>query len=136
MTKIPEKVKREILADPLSKCCALSGYNEHRCEGRITWEHALIYAGKQVQERWAIVSLCERAHAVNRFQDAGTFKKELSVWVALNQGTEDDFKRFPRAFPPYHNVKARLNLKYGEWSQKNAPTNILTSEINYDILGL
>lgn len=99
--------------DPRYKRCALCGLHGHVCAGRITWEHAMIYAGKQIQEKWAIVPLCERAHAVNSFQDAGTMKKELNVWLALNQATESDFERFPRAFPSYFEQKIRLNRKYG-----------------------
>jgi hypothetical protein len=110
---IPKKVKEDCMNDPRYKRCALFGLHGHVCAGRITWEHALIYAGKQIQEKWAIVPLCERAHAVNSFQDAGTMKKELNVWLALNQATESDFERFPRAFPSYHEQKIRLNRKYG-----------------------
>lgn len=118
MSKTPNKVKQEILNDPSRQYCALYGHNGHVCSGRITWEHALIYAGKQIQEKWAIVSLCEKAHGVNSFQDAGTMNKEINVWIALNQATEDDFKRFPRAFPPYLSERERLNKKYGVYQQK------------------
>ena len=110
---IPKKLKEECEKDPRYYRCALSGLHGHVCDGRITWEHAMIYAGKQIQEKWAIVPLCEKAHAVNSFQDAGTMKKELNVWLALNQATESDFERFPRAFPSYSEQKIRLNRKYG-----------------------
>lgn len=60
MTTIPPKVKAEILADPYYKTCARS--DEGECQGRVTWEHAWIYAGKQVQEKWAIIPLCVFHH--------------------------------------------------------------------------
>lgn len=110
---IPKKIKEQCANDPRYSKCALTGLLNHVCGGRVTWEHALIYAGKQIQEKWAIVPLCEKAHAVNSFQDAGTMNKEVNVWLALNQGTEDDFERFPRAFPSYSEQKIRLNRKYG-----------------------
>jgi hypothetical protein len=28
------------------------------CKGRLTWEHAWIYAGRQINEAWAIVPCC------------------------------------------------------------------------------
>lgn len=135
MTKIPQKVKNEILADPKYKFCALHGY--HECGGRITWEHTMIYAGKQVQEKWAIIALCERGHAVNSYQDAGTLNKERNVWVALNQATEEDFKHFPRAFPTYHEQRERLNRKYGVYYPKfvvHKGDTFAESGINYSLL--
>ena len=47
MTKIPDKLKAELNADPLYKTCARYGQGEHICKGKITWEHSIIYAGKQ-----------------------------------------------------------------------------------------
>jgi len=113
MTKIPLKVRKEIDADPAYKICALHGKHGHVCGGRITMEHALIYAGRQIQEKWAIVAVCAAAQEVDSFQDARTMKKELNIWAALNQATEADFARFPRAL--YGSMKVRLNRKYGEY---------------------
>lgn len=55
MRKIPQKLRDELAADPYYKTCARKS---GECSGRITWEHAVIYAGRQVNERWAIVPLC------------------------------------------------------------------------------
>ena len=49
MRKISPKVKQELLER--EQVCARS--NEC-CDGRITWEHALTYAGKQIDEAWAM----------------------------------------------------------------------------------
>lgn len=127
MTKIPSKIVKEIVADPSHLYCALEGLHGHVCGGRITWEHALIYSGKQIQERWAIISICEKAHAVDEYQDAGTMNKDLNVWVALNQGTEEDFKKFPRAFPSYYAQRERLNKIYGVFEP-----NLDDRKINYN----
>ena len=55
------------------------------CEGRITWEHALIYGGSQIDEAWAILGICEFHHAVNRHQDGKGMNKEKHEWLALRQ---------------------------------------------------
>jgi hypothetical protein len=133
MTKIPDKIKREILSDPNRLHCALEGQEGHICGGRITWEHCMIYAGKQIQEKWAIISLCERGHAGNRFQDAGTMNKEQNVWVALNQATVAELSAFPRAFPSYLSQRERLNNKYGPYLPK-WPKETISEGIRYDIL--
>ncbi len=131
MTKIPPKVRKEIDQDPAYKVCKLAGYHGHVCGGRITMEHALIYAGRQIQEKWAIVSLCARGQEVDHYQDAHTMNKELNVWVALNQATEDDLDRFPRA--DYKVLRDRLNAKYGTFT---IPVVMEELGINYSLIGL
>lgn len=100
--------------DPFYSVCALSGRHGHECDGRITWEHALIYKGSKLQEPWSIIPLCEKAHAVNSYQDAGTMKKELNVWIALNQGTEEDLRAISKAVD-YIRERHRLNTIYGTY---------------------
>lgn len=133
MTKIPTKVRKSIDADPRYRECALKGIPGHVCGGRITMEHALIYAGKQIQEKWAIVPVCAAGQEVDAFQDAHTMNKEMNVWVALNQATTEQLEAYPRAFPPYTSVRERLNKKYGVY----VPRQVFPgSEINYQIIGL
>lgn len=132
MTPIPQKVRREIENDPGYRVCKLKGLHGHVCGGRITMEHALIYAGHQIQEKWAIVSLCARGHEVDQFQDSHTMNKELNVWVALNQATGDDLMRFPRA--PYLLLREHLNIKYG-YPGMQKPVQSETG-IDYSLVGL
>lgn len=115
-------MRKEMKQDPFYSTCSLYGQHDHICEGAITWEHTLIYAGNKIQEIWAIIPLCERGHAVNSFQDAGTMKKDMNQWVAFNRGTDNDFAHFPKATPPYAVQKERLNKKYGEYIRKVPPT--------------
>ena len=100
--------------DPFYTTCALSGLFGHECMGSITWEHALTFASKKIQTPWAIIPLCELAHAVNHFQDAGTMKKELNVWVALNRATEAELKAVSKAID-YIARREYLNKKYGKY---------------------
>ena len=106
MRKISEKVKRKVLERP--QVCARAGEG---CGGRITWEHALIFGGRQIDEAWAIVLLCERHHGVNSFQDSGDLQKEKNVWIALNQATDEALQKYSKVVN-YIELRNRLNEKY------------------------
>jgi len=107
---IPKKLLEEILADDFYQKCIRS--HEGTCRGRVTFEHAIIYAGKQVQEKWAIVPLCEYHHDVLSFQDRGDLKKDYGQWVALNRMTEADEKKYPKR--NWKKERELLNKKYGK----------------------
>jgi hypothetical protein len=107
---IPEKLRAKMAMDPEYKRCSLQGHGP--CEGRVTWEHALIYASKKIQERWAIIPLCALHHNVDQFQDAKTMIKDRNVWVALNRATEEELFRFSKVVN-YTRERDRLNDKFG-----------------------
>jgi hypothetical protein len=88
MTPIPIPLRHKLSNDPYYKICARK--NED-CDGRITWEHAFIYAGRQVQEEWAIIPLCVHHHL-------GTgLNKEINHLIALLRADLDDISaRMPR----------------------------------------
>lgn len=109
MRKIPPKLKNEILADPYYKTCARKSPD---CDGRITWEHAIIYAGRQLNEKWAIVPLCAYHHSVDYHQDGPGLNKEMNVWIALNQATDLELSMASKVIP-YIKERARLNQIYG-----------------------
>lgn len=113
--------------DPIMSVCSRKGLHDHICEGRITWEHALIYAGRRVNGRPFIIPLCAKAHSVDEFQDGGDMNKEINVWVALNRATEHELTRISKAVN-YMQQRAFLNAKYGVWVQPVLPKS---SEINY-----
>lgn len=108
MRKIPTKLKNEMLSDPYYKKCARE--DEH-CDGRITLEHALIYAGKQVNAQWAIIPICAYHHSVDRHQDGPGLNKEINVAIALNRATDDELRSISKAVN-YMALRDRLNLKY------------------------
>lgn len=107
MRKISQKVKNKVLERP--QVCARA--NEGTCQGNLTWEHSLIFGGRQLDEAWAIVILCEYHHAVNQFQDGGDLNKELNVCIALNQATDEELKKVSKAID-YIALRDRLNKKY------------------------
>ena len=98
MNNLPTKLKAEFLADPeYQHCMRRLWFKDHYCEGRITFEHAWIFANRQVQEKWAILSLCAKAHSVDEFQSKGILDKEKNWCIALNRATEQELKKFSKA---------------------------------------
>lgn len=112
MTPIPPKLRKELAADPFYTVCARAGLHDHECGGRVTWEHAVIFAGKQVQARWAILPICAKGHEVDRYQDGGDLDKEVHLWIALNRATDEELRLISRA-EDYRRKRDQLNLKYG-----------------------
>lgn len=106
MRPISPKVKASLLAEP--DVCARKSDGD--CAGRITWEHALLYAGQQIDEVWAIIKICEYHHAVNRFQDGGGLDKRKNQWIALNRATDEELQKYPRA--NFIELRNRLNKEY------------------------
>lgn len=116
MSPIPQKLRREMAADPYYSMCARAGVRGHVCGGRITWEHALIYAGKQVQARFAIIPLCASAHSVDYYQDGGDLDKEVNEWIALNRATLQELLDISKCIN-YLRRKEVLNKKYGPYAE-------------------
>lgn len=117
MRKIATKLKNEILSDPTYTVCARRDDPNHQCEGRITWEHAIIYAGKQLNEKWAIVPLCAKAHSVDQFQDGGDLDKDKNVWIALNRATDAELMAVSKVIN-YKRMRDTMNGYFGgAWVQ-------------------
>lgn len=113
MNNIPPGVKKEVLKDRFYDTCSRRMLlNDHQCSGRITWEHAMIFAGRQVQKKWAIIPLCEFAHGVNTFQDKGILDKDINRWIALNRATDKELEEISKA-TSYEKMKEYLNGEYG-----------------------
>lgn len=98
MRPISKKVFEAIQADSEYRTCMrLRWFGDHACEGRITLEHALMYGGRQVDEKFAIISLCAYAHSVDEFQDSGILDKSKNEFIALSRASEEDFKKYPKS---------------------------------------
>lgn len=110
---IPGPLLKEILDDEFYQTCIRS--SEKTCEGRITFEHTLIYAGRQIQEKWAIVPLCAFHHDVNEWQDAGDLQKEVGVWVSVSRASKEDLKKYPKR--DWAQLRRYLTAKYGKYKR-------------------
>ena len=127
MRPISQKVRRQINDDPGYRVCMLTAHPGHICGGRLTREHAVIHAGKQVDAKWAIISACARGQEVDQFQDAGTMDKRLNIWVALNRATDEELLAVSKAVD-YVRLRRYLNSIYGEYV---APEPMGATAINY-----
>lgn len=85
---IPKHVLNELLSNPWYKRCAASILGN--CSGRITFEHAWVYAGKQVNEPWAIIPLCWHHHLGNGLN------KNFNRYVAIMRAKPEDFAAYPK----------------------------------------
>jgi hypothetical protein len=112
MRVISTGVRKKINADPFYHVC--SRWEDGSCDGRITLEHTLIYAGKQIDEVWAIIPLCTYHHAVNEYQDGGDLQKDKNIWIALNRATDDELRKYSKAVD-YILLRGKLNNKYGNY---------------------
>jgi len=108
MRPIPSKLRQQLANDPRMKTCARS--QEMGCRGSLTWEHSIIIAGRQLNEPWAILSLCEYHHSVNQYQDRGDLKKEYNRYLAYKQATIQDLAKYPKA--NFQQEKDYLMKKY------------------------
>ena len=87
MRPIPPKLKAQIASDPYMRTCARLGLD---CNGRITWEHAFIYAGRQINEPWAIIPLCMYHHL------GEGLNKKINKQIALSRATREDLQKYPK----------------------------------------
>lgn len=102
MRPIPPKLREEMSEDPYYKSCCLQG----ACIGRVEWHHNLIYAGRQVNEKFCILPLCEYHHR-------NIVKiKEVVDHRMLNRATDDELRKYSKAVD-YIALRERLNKKYG-----------------------
>ena len=110
MRPLSPETKKELLADPLIKVCCLK---DDTCKGVITFHHAIIYRGRQLDEAWSILSLCEWHHSVGKYQDNGIFNQEKAERIALNRASLKRLMELSKAIN-YHQRKVYLNRKYGD----------------------
>lgn len=87
MNNIPPKLRERMSENPYYKFCARANSD---CEGRITWEHAWIYASKQIQEEWAIIPLCVRHHL------GDLLDKKENQRISLRRATLEDLLKYPK----------------------------------------
>lgn len=99
MRHIPDGLKQEVLSSPYArKCLRQLVLQDHVCQGRLTMEHAMIHAGRQVNEFWALMMICAYAHSVDQFQDGGILDKRINEWLALSriENWDEVDRKYPR----------------------------------------
>lgn len=90
MRKIPQKIRKQLSESSFMKKCINCG-----SQNNIEFEHSLIYAGKQINEVYAIQPLCRTCHRGY----SGTIKREIkdySEFIAIVRGLKDLVKKYPK----------------------------------------
>lgn len=105
MRPIPDKIRREIDINPYYKICARD--SDGGCNGRITMEHAFIYAGRQINELWSIIPLCWYHHL-----GPGLDKRKNQL-IALRRATEEDLAKYPNK--PWAQMLINLNKHHARY---------------------
>lgn len=96
MRPIKPELKKEILEAPEFQVCMRNAiFNDHVCQGRMTLEHAFIGAKGQINEKWAIMSLCAWGHDVDEFQDCGNIDKRKNEYCCIIRASEEDLAKYP-----------------------------------------
>ncbi len=113
MNNVPAKLRKQwALEDMMGMTRVCMRADEGNCDGRITKEHAVYYAGKQIQEDWAILDICAYHTEVDFHQDGGGMNKEKHVWIALNRAPEERLRELSKGEDKIA-LRDRLNAKYG-----------------------
>ena len=107
MNNIPPRLRREIEVDPFYQRCCITG--SKATNTKIDWHDNLIFAGKQVQEKWCILPLRADIH-----KDIVKYKEQCD-WIMLNRATDDDLKRYSKAINLFSR-RDMLNKKYGQYT--------------------
>lgn len=92
--------------DPFYERCCITGALAKNT--KVEWHHNLIFAGRQVQEKWCILPLRADIH-----HDIVKYKEQCD-WIMLNRADDDTLRRFSKA----KNLiweRERLNKIYGKF---------------------
>jgi hypothetical protein len=103
MRPISKKFRKIINKDPFFKVCIRK--SEGSCNGRITIEHAWMYAGRQIDAMWNFVPLCEYHH----FDD---LDKNYGRFISLGRATSKELNDYPRV--NWTQEYSRLKHQYGK----------------------
>ena len=107
MRRIPKKLREEMNSDPFYHKCVCAGDN-FGCAGKIEFHHVFLWAGRQINEKWNILPVCEFHH-----RGLG-FDKEYFEWIAVNRATNEELVKYPRI--NWAQIRSYLNSQYGNYA--------------------
>lgn len=111
MNRIPQSLRKKMSADPYYKVCCITGLRQSAGDP-IEWHHNLIFAGKQVQARFAILPIKRTFHLnINR-----THIKEKIDWIMLNRASEEELRQYSKAVD-LGRRRSELNAKFGVYKE-------------------
>lgn len=116
MRPLSYRVRKVINTDPFYRTCVITGWTDQYCKSirsklYISIEHALEYAGKQIDEPWALVGLRNDLNTSAMPLE----RKEKCRIVCLVRATENDLKKYPKK--DWSQMKKYLFNKYPDYYQ-------------------
>ncbi len=127
MNNIPKKLRRELSADPEYQFCMVTGEPGTRRDP-LEWHHAMTWQGRQLQTRFAIISIKRSIHLEAR----NSAVKEFIDWIVLNRMTETELDFYSKAVDLKYRLEI-LNRLYGIWRPK---VGVGLTGINYPSFAL
>lgn len=91
MSPIPPKIRTELSRDTWYDMCIHQRYRGRIGSGNLQWEHAYLYRGKQIQEKWAIVP-CRKSFNM----DATGSVKRFNQYIALLRATNEELDKYQK----------------------------------------
>lgn len=109
MRGIPKELREKMAENPFMRTCCIPGCGR----GWPSWHHCWIYAGKQINEEWAIMPVCTMHHqygksAVHKCR----MTKELVEYMSLKRATPEDLKKYPK-----RDWKQKFNYLHNKYGQ-------------------
>ncbi len=90
---IPLEIREVLSTDKFMENCIVA----HECEGRVHFDHAFTYAGKRINELWAILPLC-RKHNMGVTAHVQTLRRMNLQARILHFNARAEFDRkYPRS---------------------------------------
>lgn len=109
MTRIPKKLREQLAVDMFYSRCCITGLPSQPGD-RIEWHHNMIFAGKQVQERFAILPVLSSIH---RRANEPDIKDKLD-WIMLSRMTTTDLYMYGKGINWFNRLE-RLEDKFGKF---------------------
>ena len=107
MRMIPLELLAEIIHDDFYQKCCLCNATEH-----INFHHHVIFGGRQLNEKFAIVPLCKSCHDTEKKRDIN----DKISWIVLNRASDEELKEYSKV-ENLINKRARLNEKFGKYER-------------------
>lgn len=89
MNNIPKKLREKLTHDKFMRRCILAESRDP-CRGKVEWHHVWTYAGKQIQEVFAIMPLCAEHH-----KHEYLFRDYIRA-VSLSRVTKGELEKYPK----------------------------------------
>lgn len=125
MRPIPKKLRQRLVeSKEMDECCCCKYDDEEKRKSvksrrtNIEWNHVWTFAGRQINEIWSLVPLCEYHHRGNN----GTITKagkEASEYESVRKLIDSGFENLSKYQKPMDNTWENLINYYTKYYEKS-----------------